>query len=142
MDEINNSLLVRNKSLVFDVCYELGMFVDFDLFCDLFKKGDNVFRVIGLSDEDYYSLSFILDDILSCSDAFYMEFSFMYDMFKEIALRVDVDVFLNLFKSEENKLCFLGVSDEKFNSLCFSVNDVRDIINYEKNLEKKLLFKL
>ena len=140
MDEINMVLEDRNRRLVLDVCYELSLLVDTSLFCNLFEKPYNIFTIIGLSDDDYHEIFFKMKDILECNDNFYMEFSFMYDMFREIASRVDTQTFLDVFKNEENNLFFLNISDEKFKSLCLSVNDVRDIINYETNLEKKLLF--
>ena len=138
LDSVN--LDNRERALVIDTCYEISLLVDPNLFCGLFDRNYNTFSIIGLSDDDYDELSFMVKDSLACNDDFYMQFSFMYDMFKEISSRVDVKVFLDLFQNEENSLFFLNISDEKFKSLCLSVNDVRDIIIYEDNLEKKLLF--
>ncbi len=135
----NGNLEIRQKALVLDTCYEISLIVNPNLFCNLFERNYNTFEIIGLSDDDYQELSFIIKDILACDDSFYMEFSFMYDMFAEIASRVDIKTFLDAFNKDENSLFFLDISDEKFKSLCLTVNDVRDIINYENDLEKKLL---
>lgn len=139
--EFNNAWLENSeRNLVLNTCYEISLLTNTSLFCNLFNSNINTFKSIGINDDNYKELLFILKDKLINADKFYLEYSLLYDMFKEIALRVDATYFLELFKKEENPFSFLGISDEKYKSLSLNVNDVRNIIIFENNVsEKKLL---
>ena len=141
MNDIDMDLDTRYRGLVLNTCYEISLLTDPNLFCSLFDNEYNVFSSMGLNDDDYYDLSFILKDILSCNDDLNLQLNLMYVMFNEISYRVDTKMFLDLFEREENGLSFLNISDEKFTSLCLGVNDVKSIIDYESNLEKRLFYK-
>ena len=125
------------RNLVLDTCYEISLLVDTLFFCNLFEAENNLFSDIGLNDDDYIEISLILKEKLKTSDKFYLEFSLLYDIFREIGLRVDAFTFLNVFNDEKNVLSFLGISDEKYKSIAFAVMDVKSIIYGEEKILKK-----